>query len=111
MGGSGRPRINRLKKFAAKGEAWAQNLLGNVMMGEDEYAKHEVDKTEARKWYTLAKGQAFPEAIYSLARLEHADAPNDPRYTQELKSAAVLYRLWRSSQRIGPHVHDGTELE
>ena len=86
MGGSGRQRINHLKRFAAKGEAWAQNLLGNVMMGEDGDAKHKVDRIEARKWYKLAKEQSFPEAIYSLARLDHDGKPK----IQELKSASVL---------------------
>ena len=93
FGGGGTERYQNIHKFAKRGEAWAQTLMGDIYMGKDEAVQQKVNKAKAKEWYKLAKDQGFPEAIFYLAEME-IDQDDDERkntmYRQQLKRAAEL---------------------
>ena len=84
-------RHNNVLKFAEKGEAWAQTMMGDIYMNLDEHVvQKKVNKVKARKWYSLADEQDFPEAIYKCATLFDEEKKNPSRYYERLKKAAEL---------------------
>ena len=91
FGGSGKERHNNVLKFAEKGEAWAQTMMGDIYMNLDEHVvQKKVNKVKARKWYSLSDEQDFPEAIYKCATLFDEEKKNPSRYYERLKKAAEL---------------------
>lgn len=87
-GGGGKERRNNILKFAQKGEAWAQTLMGEIYMGKDEDVFQKVDRTRAKEWYQLAMDQDFPLAIIKFADMMNDDIT--PEYIEHMKRAAEL---------------------
>ena len=78
-------------KFAEKGEAWAQSMMGDIYMNLDDHVvQKKVNKVKARKWYSLADEQDFPEAIYKCAHFFDEEKKNPSRYYERLKKAALF---------------------
>ena len=84
-------RYNNVLKFAEKGEAWAQSMMGDIYMNLDDHVvQKKVNKVKARKWYSLADEQDFPEAIYKCAHFFDEEKKNPSRYYERLKKAALF---------------------
>lgn len=87
-GGGGKERRNNILKFAQKGEAWAQTLMGDIYMGKDEDVFQKVDRAKAKEWYQLAMDQDFPLGIIRFAGMINDENP--PEYIEHMKRAAEL---------------------
>lgn len=60
-------------------------------MNLDEHVRQKkVDKVKAKKWYSLAEEQDFPEAIFKSAKLFKDEKTNPTLYREKLKKAALL---------------------
>ena len=90
FGGIGKERMDNVLKFAEKGEAWAQVMMGDIYMGRDEYVDQKVNKAKAKKWYRLASEQDFADAIYQCAEIDDEEEKNPTRHRQQLKKAAEM---------------------
>ena len=100
FGGSGKERYNNVLKFAERGEAWAQTMMGDIYMNLDKHiVQKKVNKVKARKWYSLAEKQEFAEAIYKCADLDDEDGMNRSLYYEKLEKAALLGEK-RSAQTL-----------
>lgn len=92
-GGGGKERRNNILKFAKKGEAWAQTLMGEIYMGKDEDVFQKVDRAKAKEWYQLAMDQDFPLAIIKFAdMMKNGEWTNGvpPEYIEHMRRAAEL---------------------
>ena len=82
--------MDNVLKFAEKGEAWAEVMMGDIYMGREKLCGNQkVNKAKAKKWYRLASEQDFAEAIYKyLYFCEEEENPT--QYRQQLKMAAEM---------------------
>ena len=91
MGGVQKEKLYNIKRFADRGLAWAQYLLGEIYLGEDKDIKMKVDKEVARGWLALAEQQGHPDAVFNLAMLDYdAERDADVACTDSFERAANL---------------------
>lgn len=112
FGGIGKERMDNALKFAEKGEAWAQVMMGDIYMGREKLCVNQkVNKAKAKKWYRLASKQDFAEAIYKYAEIDNEEEKNPTQYRQQLKRAAEMGCSQAARTLALIYVSDGEDSE